>query len=55
MKREYDFSKGERGRFYKQNVRLNFPIYLEPDVAEFVRKYAKKKHTDAQSVVNKWL
>ena len=52
MKKEYDFSKGVRGKFYRANVRLNLPIYLEDDVAEFVQKYAKRKKQDAQTVVN---
>ena len=55
MKREYDFSKGERGKFYRPASRLNLPIYLEPDVAEFVQTYAKKKKVDTQKIVNQWL
>jgi hypothetical protein len=31
MKEEYDFSKAERGKFYRPNVTLNIPIYLEPE------------------------
>ena len=55
MKKEYDFSKGIRGKFYNPNVRLNLPIYLDNDVAEFVQKYAKRKKVDSQTVVNKLL
>ena len=55
MKKEYDFSKGIRGKFYNPNVRLNLPIYLDDDVAEFVQKYAKRKKVDSQTVVNKLL
>ncbi len=33
MKREYDFSKGERGKFFRPNAELNLPVYLDPDVA----------------------
>jgi len=55
MKKEYDFSKGTRGKFYRKNVRLNLPIYLDDDVAEFVRKYAKRKKVDSQTIVNKLL
>jgi hypothetical protein len=35
MKKEYDFSKGERGKFYRPDVRLNLPVYLEPDLREY--------------------
>jgi len=55
MKKEYDFSKGFRGKFYRPNVRLNLPIYLDKDVAEFVHKFAKRKKLDSQTVVNKLL
>jgi hypothetical protein len=55
MKKEYDFSKGERGKFYQPNLRLNLPIYLEEDIADFVQKYARKKRVDAQTVVNRIL
>ncbi len=55
MKKEYDFCKGVRGKFYRPNVRLNLPIYLDEDIAEFIQKYAKRKKVDAQTVVNKLL
>ncbi len=55
MKKEYDFSKGVRGKFYRPNLRLNLPVYLDDDVAEFVQKYAKQKKLDAQTVVNEIL
>jgi hypothetical protein len=55
MKKEYDFSKGVRGKFYHPNVRLNLPIYLDDDIAEFVERYAKRKKVDTQTVVNEIL
>lgn len=55
MKTEYDFSKGERGKFYRPNARFNMPIYLEPDIAEFIQKYAKEKNIDTETIVNEWL
>lgn len=55
MKKEYDFSKGVRGKFYRPNARLNLPIYLDEDIAEFVQKYAKQKKVDVQTVVNEIL
>jgi len=42
MKKEYDFSKGERAKFYRFDAEINLPIYLKPDV----RKYFH----DAESV-----
>ena len=52
MKKEYDFSKGERGKFYRQNLRIHLPIYLDEESLEFVEKIAKKKKADLNSVVN---
>jgi hypothetical protein len=42
MKKEYDFSEGERAKFYRSDAEMDLPIYLEPDV----RKYFH----DAESV-----
>jgi hypothetical protein len=55
MKKEYDFSKGERGKFYRPDAQLNIPVYLEPEVAEFLQKYTKDKDVDIQTIVNQWL
>lgn len=52
MKKEYDFSRGIRGEFYRPNARLNLPIYLEGDIGEFVEKYGRRKKVDAQTAVN---
>ncbi|MFH1219518.1 MAG: hypothetical protein V1694_03585 [Candidatus Eisenbacteria bacterium] len=55
MRKEYDFSGAERGKFYRRNLRLSLPIYLEADVADFVQKLARKKNLDAQTAVNRIL
>lgn len=55
MRDEYDFSKGERGKFYRPDVKLNLPIYLDDDVMVFVERIAQKKGTDMSSVVNRLL
>jgi hypothetical protein len=52
MKEEYDFSKAERGKFYRPDVTLNIPIYLEPENLVFVEKLAKKKRADISKIVN---
>ena len=53
--KEYDFSKGERGKFYRPGVELNIPVYLEPDVAKVVREQANKGDVSIAAVVNDWL
>jgi hypothetical protein len=55
MREEYDFSKGERGKFYRPDVKLNIPIYLDDEVSAFVDKIALKKGVDRSSVVNELL
>jgi hypothetical protein len=52
MRKEYDFSKGERGKFYRPDMKLNIPVYLDDDVSDFVEKIASKKGRDRSSVVN---
>jgi hypothetical protein len=55
MKKEYDFSKGERGKFYRSNIRLNLPVYLDDDIAVLVQQAAESKKGDIQTVVNQFL
>ncbi|MGR3175118.1 MAG: hypothetical protein ACUZ8N_11025 [Candidatus Scalindua sp.] len=53
MNKEYDFSKGERGKFYKPNVKLNIPVYLDSVAYSFVEKIAERKQEDISTIVNK--
>jgi len=55
MKREYDFSKGVRGRFYRRRAKLNLPVYLDEEVFLFVQDIASKRKADASTVVNQLL
>jgi hypothetical protein len=55
MKAAYDFSKGTRGKFYRPDAVFTFPIYLEPDVSEFMSKLAEEKDVDVERLVNEWL
>ena len=55
LRKEHDFSKGERGKFYRPDAELNLPVYLEPDIAKFVRELAKAKNVAVESIVNDWL
>lgn len=52
MKKRYDFSKGEQGRFYHPDLILKLPIYLDDDVVAFIEEYAKEKKEDLQTAVN---
>ena len=55
MEKEYDFSKGERGKFYHKNSKFHLPVYLEPEVESFFMKLAKEQKTDLTKIVNNLL
>lgn len=55
MKKEYDFSKGVRGKFYRPNAKFNVPVYLDDKVQQFVERIAVHNRTDASAVVNRLL
>jgi hypothetical protein len=55
MKEEYDFSRGERGKFHHPDAMFSFPVYLEPDVSDFMSQLADEKDVDIQHLVNEWL
>jgi hypothetical protein len=55
MKDSYDFSKGERGKFYHPNAVFELPIYLEPDVLQFFQEMAEKGNGDMQTIANEWI
>jgi hypothetical protein len=55
MKSHYDFSKGERGKFYHPDAVLTIPVYLDPDVEEAVRALAEQAGKDVGMLVNDWL
>ena len=44
MKAEYDFSKGERGKFYNPKAVFNVPIYLEKDFDNCIHELANEKY-----------
>ncbi len=52
MKKEYDFSKGTRGRFHRPGASLCLPIYLDKKAMAFVQAIARKKHMDISAVAN---
>jgi len=52
MKKEYDFSKGTRGKFYSKDAVFHLPIYLEPEVENFVAMLAKEQKKNLNEIVN---
>ena len=52
MKEEYDFSKGERGKFYRPDAGLDLPVYLDSDVRDYLEAKAKSKGVEVNGIVN---
>jgi hypothetical protein len=55
MKPEYDFSKGERGKFFRSNAELRLPIYLNADVQAYLAELAAQKGIPLGEMVNSLL
>jgi len=55
MKREYDFSKGTRGKFYRKEAELRLPIYLDAKLQQKLERLAWKKGRDVGEMVNQLL
>ena len=55
MKDEYDFSKGERGKFYKKDASFHLPIYLDVEIERFISKIAKEQKSTVTQIVNNLL
>ncbi len=52
MKPEYDFSNGERGKFFRPNAELQLPIYLDADVQRYLAARAAQKGIPLADMVN---
>lgn len=52
MRDGYDFSKGERGKFYHPNARLNIPVYLDEHVQAYLMQKADAKGVTLSELVN---
>lgn len=52
MREEYDFSKGQRGKFYSSDAQFNLPVYLEADVLDYFAAKAKAKGVALDVMVN---
>jgi hypothetical protein len=55
MRKEYDFSKAERGKLSRTEATLNLPVYLDQEVQAFVQSIAERQKTDPSTVVNELL
>ena len=52
MKSESDFSKGQRGKFYKPDAETRVPIYLDTEVQRYLAERAAEKGVPLGEIVN---
>jgi len=52
MRPEYDFSKGERGTFFRRDAELRLPIYLSAEVQAYLTERAAEKGVPLGEMVN---
>ena len=52
MKDEYDFSNAEQGKFYVPADAVEFPIYLDKDIVQYLNEKCLTKQESLQTLVN---
>ena len=55
MKKEYDFSKSEKGKFYTPKEKIEIPIYLDSKIRDFYTETAKRKKISVSKLINSLL
>jgi predicted HicB family RNase H-like nuclease len=55
MKDEYDFSKAERGKFFRRDAQLIPPVHLDPEVLSYLAEHAQARGTSLNELVNELL
>ena len=55
MKKEYDFSNAERGKFFRPGARLIPPVRLEPEVLDFLTQRAQAQGVSLDELVDRML
>jgi len=49
---EVDFTGATRGKFYRPNLRLNLPVYLDAEVLDYLNAIATKKGMAVSQLAN---
>ena len=52
MPDEIDFSGGTRGKFYRSDMKLNLPVYLDDEVQKRLARLASDKGVELSELVN---
>lgn len=55
MKAHYDFSKGKRGQFHDPEAVFMLPVYLDPEVQNYLAAKALSKGVELADLVNSLL
>jgi len=55
MKEEYDFSKGERGKYFREGVALSRPVHLDDEVMRYFSALAAAREESLNTLVNRLL
>lgn len=54
MKKEYDFSAGERGKFFREN-KVQKTLRLDADILQYFQTLSSRKHIPYQTLINNTL
>jgi len=52
MKEEYDFSNAEQGKFYVPVEDIQFPLYLDKDIVQYLNEKGLTRQESLQILVN---
>ncbi len=52
MKAGYDFTNGERAKFFRPDAELRLPVYLDADVQDYRMEEAARKGVSLNEMIN---
>ncbi len=52
MKDEYDFFNATRGKFFRKDIALDIPVYLNASVRDYLTARAMAKGVEVNELVN---
>ena len=55
MKREYDYSRGVRGKFFRKGAELHLPIYVDSATRRRLERIAKRNGKPVTELVHQLL
>ena len=55
MKKEYDFTNAEQGKFYRPMEQLEIPIYIDKKIQKAIVSVADKSNKSMSELVNSLL